>query len=465
MNEENFSSTQLSYLRMALKEYRDFQGMNWLEVAEKIIYSKTNNFNFPDDEDKEIELDMVYRLSEKEERRRKNDVGWPIQEQDLRRFADGVRNKKTGINVKSVSSPPKRVALRDFLKNKKFLPENYFEIEKDELTYLAISNMLKFFCIPQKYLLSNDIPDLTGDYESNQDNIAEKYNRTIKAFPSPQENFYRIEEKTIYFKPSTTLKTKKENLAGMAFFPESTTLIGFLRDVIDKTENCDTKIYIFRDIECENNIISSIRIDNVSNSLSFSEENEDVNNPYKSLIFKRYPNLSGQRSKKYDKVVNILGKRKPDISTFSNDKVATHPWQQYQKKLKEKGLIQEKDDALTQDEINKAFIDAARDGKFWLFDEYISKGADVNFQLEGSKMSALHFAAKYDAVPAMHELIKNKDLKHLTLDSQGHLPSFYAHMVADNNGVTTFLIKKEAQEAKSLGLSFHDVHPNMPTPT
>lgn len=441
-----FSGRQLEYLRLGLSLYKEARRCFWIDVAEDIITSQTNDLVFPEEADFDLEDTSRFR---------KPDAGWPIQAQDLIRFVIGKSKKKSVEKTKTKIDDWKLVHIRDFLMHLSLVPDNFKNLSDE--TAIEPKIMLNYFGAVPISNVVGPCTELIGVYEYSENSSDQKLTKTIFILAAPDENRLLVEERIDFFRPATDTVIEQVRYEGFVFSPRNKGLFGLLRTFDVNNEPVGFKLYSFFGIQKHEDTILSFGVTEhadickIKIGVDLSKEDSGA----KPLIYKRYVKSSRQKSQRNSNVVNIFGKKKPNISTFGTAKDAVHPWLKH--KLSQ-GVINGKGSGLADKTLNEEFLEAVSRGKYWLFDEYFARGVDVNCKSEKHELSALHLAAFSNAVPAVHELIKQKNLRYLVTDSFNRLPSHYAFMASDNMALFKFLAKKEREEAEAKGVDINKLY-------
>lgn len=96
-----------------------------------------------------------------------------------------------------------------------------------------------------------------------------------------------------------------------------------------------------------------------------------------------------------------------------------------------------------------ALIAAAKAGDAVKVKDLIEAGeADVNYAEPRTGLTALHYAAGYDAIAVLKVLIRVPELDFTVKDAQGRTPSMLAYTVARNRVVGRYLIGKQHPRLK-----------------
>ena len=163
-----FSYWHLQVMRSRLNAYKLNESCRgWINVAENIIFSDSNDFNFPEEsEDYELKLDNEYRDDrESSPKSIKEDSLWPIQAQLLGRFVDGRNDKKTGERKFTNPSLEIKIAIFNFLVEKGYLSPRFSEIDKSEIAYNVAYSLCEYFTSSNYERLPSFMKyDMNGEY-------------------------------------------------------------------------------------------------------------------------------------------------------------------------------------------------------------------------------------------------------------------------------------------------------------
>lgn len=460
-----FAPWHMQCMRMRLKSYKMVHNYGWIDVAENIICSVSNDLDFPEiSELEENKLDLLHHGGmEGTDSRAKQDLGWPIQSQDLLRFADGVKNNKTGKRVVKGISKKKLMSVCNFLKDKSYLPANFFELNNNEQFYNAVYSMIDYLEIPQTDQTSNDVPELSGDYKYIEKDDKKIIDTDLEFIASSSHKpFYFVKQIIDTYTIAGQRRLSSENFSGWGVHINSASdaLLLFLKimDGADHTgfEN-NRRSFFVSGIKSYLDEAKAIALNRLTGQHIISQDDVTMNSISKSLILNRYYGDSCQKPFKSDNIVDIRSAKKDTskILSFGKGNTAADKWKKHQNTLSNKVSDKKKGRGMVADKDNaQKFLNAAANGHYWEVEEYMNAGIDVNHEHPKTKVRAIHAVASHNAVPALKELMKSNDLEYLAVDSKGHLPSYYAWVTSDNPVLGTFLQKKEIEEAKIKGIDY-----------
>lgn len=454
-------------MRARLKSFKLINDYGWLDVAEEIILSETNDFLFPDESpEDEKRLDEVHHIDlEGEDSREKQDLSWPIQSQDLRRFVDGVLDKTTGERKLKGLHRIKLKALCAFLQEKKYLSSNFLNIDKEEFLYAAAYSMSDYLGWPEAVQSELDPILFNGDYRHITETENPIQERNLAILSSPDAPFFLINEYISYIHKITRKKMRKEIFFGWAILLNDGGLLIFLKRTIDlkkKDYQSNDHIYSLQQIKTSLDGVSFLGLSPLPTVKSFPRENlEEItpdSNDINSLHFHRNFGEVCPQDEKDDRIKD--GREKDEGHqplSFQSSGLLLDNLKQFHEKAVGGEIQAEKVGKLNDDKLNETFLHACFMGEFLQVAEHIKSGADVNYRDPEMGLRALHLVAASCAELALKELIKAENLQYLVFDNENRLPSQLAWETGEDPVIGTFLQKKEMAEARALGLDYSEL--------
>ena len=463
----SFSHWHIQLIRARLKAYKLNEACRgWIDVAENIIYSEMNVFDFPKtSEEEDQKIDEQYRIDlNGYEKNIKNDAKWPIQAQDLGRFVDGRTNRKTGGRSYTVPNLDKINAFYSFLVEKVYLSENFLEINPATVDYNAAYALSDYFESYDNEPSFISKYEFIGDYGFILRNEDQTNLYLLTILPSVDNIFYYVAKTVNVQNNRIKAKKRKYNIYGWA--------------ITNSNDNC---IFFFK-----SNDESNIKENNRNNLLeTYSLENIVTNsdqNQIMKLVFRAHNSITisndiefwGREEriirdnlvvydKLYDIPSNLKGEKEKRPLSFQSTGISLDKWKEFQhkdEKVKAEKVVRlsdHKSDKVDDLTINDRFLGAAHRADDVQVRVFLNSGdVDINYQDPKSKCSALHLAAVFAATAVLKELIKEPDLQYLVFSATGKLPSQFA-WENDEPGMATFLQKKEIAEAEAKGLDYKEL--------
>lgn len=451
-----FSPWHLQRMRMRLKAYKLMNGFAWIDVADAIMCSKTNDFTFPElSGEEEKRLDALHRIgSSGPDKREKQDLGWPVQSQDLLRFADGKTDRQTGLRQPRGLKPEKLSAICAFLQDQRFLSTDFKAIRKEDIPYAAIYAMLDHTGLSAQDLIDAKLAALEGDYKNRRELDDKILSHRLTFLLSPDGRFYSVNE--ILFSQCKATRTIIGNraLSGWAVLINRDGLMIFLADNADtgtEGQRYNGHAYGLHQIGLSGDDIQSLTL------LPFDKTQIlPADDSGQSLTSGTMPELL-EFSRFYGKICDVPVKSDKSMEDEKRKPLAFQGRGAMLERWKRIQAQRQKGGQMSDPELNKKFLRAAQEGEYWNVRACMDSGADVNYQDPVTKAHALHLVAVFNAKPALKELIKSSELKYLVFDHKNRLPSQIAWEFGNNPVIGTFLQKKEMAEAKAGGLDYREL--------
>lgn len=448
---KGFSAWQLQKIRWRLSAYRSYKNYDgWIDVAADIIGSETNDYDFPEETFADTaELDKIYHLSAK---RKKDDLSWPIQGQDLWRLVDCIK----GLKYK------KLLAIADFLIEEGFLLPDFFSEEELSAPHEA-AHILSDFLLSEQ---TDGVPinnELAGVYECIIEEGGYIEQRIVNISLINQNTYFAVKEVRKTFKESyksfATWNTQDKadylthsRLEGWANTTVSGGVLLFLKskNSVEEKEN-GFEIYLIHAVYNKNKKVHCISLI-----------------PYQTLQNLNYESLSPPKRGIAAQAINILYfLNKSDSVTIEQDAYKNYRDVLNTAKQRERNSLSRsaaqfvlsnetprESFELIDRELEARFLLAAYEGKVDQLRECIELGVNINCQDPRTLSTALHKAAARDAQYVVSELSQHEELRYCVQNISGKLPSALAWEIAESQSIGEFLQEKEIAEARNLGIDY-----------